>query len=299
MPPPPAPAAVPKQILCLMPLEPYLRWGDLLTQHFARDARILVIAEKRHQERRSELRRRRDESGLCSRERRKIHNLEGRRVGERRAAVGQTAPLRLPPEAASPGNQITFVVRGGISPRKHEDIDSARLVTRLQSGETTPFSELYNRYRHRVQCYVRSIVGRDGDCEDLTQDVFVRVFEAIGSYELRGIPVRAWLFKIAHHLAITSLQQRARQEAVDPRALGVRAEAALGAASVELPPESGALRQSLGQLPQGQQEVLALRYVVDLSGAATAAKLDRSHDAVRQLQHRALQTLRAELESPG
>jgi iron uptake system EfeUOB component EfeO/EfeM len=133
-----------------------------------------------------------------------VRNKAGRRVGPRRAPTMAIDALPLPRKARAHAKRIVFVERVEPSAEHMADLDSARIVTRFQSGDADAFTALYMRYFDRVYSYLRVLFREDShEAEDLTQQVFVRAFEALPRYERRSQPFRAWLFTIARNLAMT------------------------------------------------------------------------------------------------
>mgnify|MGYP001599017686 CR=1 FL=1 len=62
--------------------------------------------------------------------------------------------------------------------------------------------------------HIAARVGRSGEAEDLASQVFVRAVEALDSYEERGLPMQAWLFRIAHNLVVDFLRRGAHRQTV-------------------------------------------------------------------------------------
>src|SRR5919206_5146124 len=89
------------------------------------------------------------------------------------------------------------------------------LVRRVRSNEPQAFDELYTRYSPRVLGYlVQRLNGNVEEAEDLTADVFARVYEKIDAFQPQGAPFSAWVFRIAHNRLIDALRRRPRQTQV-------------------------------------------------------------------------------------
>jgi RNA polymerase sigma-70 factor (ECF subfamily) len=231
-------------------------------------------------------------------ERRRIRNRSGRRIGERRGTlVPVSPPAPLPRRLGTEAARVVFVERLSPTAEQLEDADTARLITRLQSGQTDLLSDLYVRYFDRVYSYLRVTLRDCHEAEDGAQQVFVQVMQALARYEIRDVPFRAWLFRIVRNYAVRQLQKQARTVVEDPLGLDRRREVEPG----ELEPSAvgwlsdGELVILVSSLPAAQRQVLMLRYMMDLSWAQIADILGRSPAAVRQLQARALTQLRARL----
>ena len=291
------------RIYCVVPWELAGELHEDLRTYFSADPNVDVVVERRHRERRTAEPRRVAELAATN-DRRVIRNTEGRRVGDRRAAVTTVEPPVLPENIHPFLEKLTFLERLEPSDQHFEDLDTARLVTRHQAGDKEVFSELYMRYFDRVYSYLRLALDDEHAAEDTTQQVFLKVMEALPRYERRTQPFRAWLFTIVRNHAIRYLEKRGRMEVVDPVELTERRE---DRGEPEPPEALGTLgwisdREILmliERLPVAQRQVLMLRYMMDLTTTDIAAVLGRSNEDVRALQSRALRFLQQRLTALG
>ena len=286
---------------CVVPFALAAKLHGPLRQHFASDPSIEVVVERRGVERRK-LAERRDGGVPPAAERRLIRNAGGRRVGPRRAPTMALDAPELPRRARRYASEIAFLERVEPSEQHLADLDSARLVTRLQAGDQDAFGALYMRYFDRVYAYLLVVFRNDlHEAEDITQQVFVDAFAALPRYERRKQPFRAWLFPIARNQAITRLRKRDRIEPVAPAVLAARH--ADDPAPTELSALSWLSDRELvifvERLPLAQRQVLVLRYMLGLPTKEIGALLGRNLDDVRTLEHRALRFLEARLSAVG
>ena len=167
--------------------------------------------------------------------------------------------------------------------------DEQRLVAAAQRDPAC-FGELYERHFVRVYAYVsRRVASRDA-AEDVTSEVFHRALAGIGAYEWKGIPFAAWLFRIAAHAIADRGRRSGRERPYD------------GDAEVEPDPSdppdyeeaerAAAVQRLIAELPSDQQRVIRMRFAEERPIREVAAALGRSEGAVKQLQFRALETLR-------
>jgi RNA polymerase sigma-70 factor (ECF subfamily) len=196
---------------------------------------------------------------------------------------------------------LLFIERLEPGSQQLEDIDTARLVTRIQSGDTDAFATLYTRYFDRVYGYLHVILRNAHESDEVTQEVFTRVLAAVGDYERRDKPFRSWLFAIVRNCALDRVRDQQRTELRAPDEFRDNGDeqvqpVALGALSWISDPE---VMMLVERLPLAQRQVLVLRYLLDLPSRDVAEILQRSHADVRILQHRALQFLRQRLEALG
>jgi RNA polymerase sigma-70 factor (ECF subfamily) len=133
--------------------------------------------------------------------------------------------------------------------------------------------------------------------EDGVQEVWARVLRTLPDYEIREVPFSVWLFRVARNWALNYLEKHGRVVPEDPHIVGARLEAALPPGVIDELPDEQLLR-TLRQMPLAQRQVLALRHVAGLSVAEVATIIDRSEDAVHQLQRRGLKFLRTRLALP-
>lgn len=287
-------------VFCIVPADLAAGAHDVLREHF-RDQGVEVVVEHRRRERREDSDRRDDRAVKRDDPKRLIRDEDGRRVADRRAALKLVeAAYTLPPELEDERARFQFVERRTPSTVAAEDIDTAYLVKRLQAGDRSLYGELYLRYFDRVYSYLRMSLRDPHEAEDVAQDVFMKVYEALPTYERRGMPFRFWLFRIARNRAVDRLKTRTKIDLEEPATLDQRRDTGTPATDEQL----GMLtdRHLLGlveHLPEGQRQVLALRFVVDLSTAQICQVLGRSPDAVRQLEARALRSLRQRAAALG
>src|SRR5438093_26795 len=88
--------------------------------------------------------------------------------------------------------------------------DLKLLVEQAQQGNRDALEELYLLHFDRVYSYLHMSVGNRHDAEDLTTQVFVKMLESIGKFRWRSAPFSAWLFRIAHNLAMDHFRANKR-----------------------------------------------------------------------------------------
>jgi RNA polymerase sigma-70 factor, ECF subfamily len=174
------------------------------------------------------------------------------------------------------------------------------LVARGQQGDRDALEELYLIHFDRIYSYLHVSVRNRHDAEDLTTQTFLKMLEKIGSFKWQSAPFSAWLFRIAHNLAMDHFRAGRRwqpeEEVPEPR----REEEP----SAELEAMQTIGRESMlkliDRLSPEQQQVLTLKFVFNLPNAEVAAILDKSEGAIKSLQHRALVSLQKQIaQSPG
>lgn len=170
------------------------------------------------------------------------------------------------------------------------DVEVTSLVRRAVEGDSGAFGALYDRYLGRVYRYIYYRVGRVEEAEDLTEEVFLKAWEAIGRYREQGVPFAAWLMRLAHNHVVDHFRtRRPTAPLVDTMAVGTPGPQAL--AEQRLAAE--AVLRAMRGLTSEQQQVLMLRFIEGLDHGEIAAIVGKNEGAVRALQFRGLAALRA------
>jgi len=161
--------------------------------------------------------------------------------------------------------------------------------------DPTRFAELYEINFERVYAFIARRVGDRDAAEDLTSDTFHKALANLRRFEWRGVPFAAWLLRIAGNAIADRAQRTGRELAVDdPPELGADASALVDLEEVE---HRARLFRLVEQLPADQRRVIAMRFAEEKSIREIAETLGRTEGAVKQLQFRALQNLRAQIKS--
>ncbi|HEY5573520.1 MAG TPA: RNA polymerase sigma factor [Anaerolineales bacterium] len=176
-------------------------------------------------------------------------------------------------------------------------VDDDQLIVRAQSGESDAFGELYERYLPPVFRFLYARLSDRQDAEDLAEEVFIRVWRSLSSYQDQGVPFVSYLFRVARNALIDHYRNMGRSGQPEP--IEEKPLQALNADPSEIAMtnlENQEIRQILDQLRDDYRMVLVLRFLSELSPEEVAQVMGRSTGAVRVLQHRALISLRDLLE---
>jgi RNA polymerase sigma-70 factor (ECF subfamily) len=132
--------------------------------------------------------------------------------------------------------------------------------------------------------------------EDLTGEIFAKMVVHLPNYQLKGVPFRAWLYRIAHNLVVDYYRKESRQTLVPLyQAEGIRMKNNNPASVVEHQLTLEKVKRALDELAPSQREVVILRFLVGLSLREVALALGKTVAAVKSLQHRGLVALREAL----
>lgn len=167
-----------------------------------------------------------------------------------------------------------------------------RLLIEAAQQDPSRFAELYETNFHRVYAFVARRLPDRAEAEDITSEVFRQALSGLGRFQWRGVPFAAWLLRIAAN-ALADRWQRCstgkevaigEQDLLDPASNGEVERRAM-------------LFQLVDRLPFDQRLVIMRRFVEQKSVRDIAQELGRSTGAVKQLQFRALETLRSKVRN--
>jgi RNA polymerase sigma-70 factor (ECF subfamily) len=178
--------------------------------------------------------------------------------------------------------------RGMAAQRPYEREDE--LVEGLLQFDASAWRQLFEENYQRVYGYAYLRLGNATDAEDVASSVFSEAVKGIRSFRYRGIPIAAWLFRIAHHETVNAIKRRKQTPApLDPESAGN------GHEELRRSDERHDLGIALAALKEEHRTVLLLRFIEDRSIRDTAEVLGKSEGAVKLLQLRALRSLRKRL----
>ena len=168
----------------------------------------------------------------------------------------------------------------------------ADLVERARAKEPAAWDAIYTANYAAIFIYVWFRVSNQDAAEDIAAEVFLEALRGIGRYHYRGVPFRAWLYRIARNLTIDARRKQsaiagAESSILDGFEITDESDFATGVGRRE------DMRKALTCLTEDQQQVVVLRFIVGLSLAETAVTLARREGAVKALQHRALVRMRS------
>src|SRR5919204_1609548 len=175
--------------------------------------------------------------------------------------------------------------------------DLRRLVAFAQRGDRESLEALYLLHFDRIYSYLHLSVGNRHDAEDLTTQTFLKMLEAIGRFRWKSAPFSAWLFRIAHNLAMDHFRatKRWQPEEEVPEPEGAEESSAEEAALESIGRRS--MLELIENLSNEQKQGLTLKFVFNFSNGEAATILGKTEGAVKSLQHRALASLQKQISS--
>jgi len=166
-----------------------------------------------------------------------------------------------------------------------------RLLVEAAQSDPARFDALYELHFERVYAFIAGRVHDRATAEDLTSEVFYKALANLKGFEWRGVPFVAWLLRIAGNAVIDRAQRASREHPIteDPLDTGAKPDMLV----IE---HRARLFQLVQRLPETQRRVVQERFVDQRSIREVAERLGKSEGAIKQLQLRALERLRTQME---
>ena len=171
--------------------------------------------------------------------------------------------------------------------------DERSYVEHAKAGDPEALGWLYERYFDRIYKYIYLKIGDATDAEDLTEQVFLKMIEAIHTFQWQGTTFAAWLYRIAHNQVVDTLRQRSRrpQTPLEPVADVIPYEKDDPYQMAERSDAAAHLMEAIENLTELQAQVVTMKFGLGLTNGEVAEILDRTEGAVKALQYSALQNL--------
>ena len=177
--------------------------------------------------------------------------------------------------------------------------DEQNLVLQACRGDKEAFAKLYESHFDRIYRYVVMKIGNQTEAEDMTQRVFIRAYESIGSYKAQGAPFSAWLYRIAHNQMVDYVRKASKRPTVSlDESMPIRGNSN-PEHEVEIKIELEKVVSASRKLTKAQREVVSLRFGGGLSINEVAKTMKKSEGAIKALQHSAILALRKNLTAGG
>lgn len=171
------------------------------------------------------------------------------------------------------------------------DFDEFAVVEAAKNGEHEALTTLYEFYFPRVYRYAIARLGNGEDAEDVTEEIFLKIIDNIGSFAWRGLPFGAWVFRIARNETVSHARKRKTRGSTAQLSESIEDDSTDFVGDVEKASLLQLVREAANRLPEAQRQVIALRFGAGLSVAETARSLSKSENNVKVLQHKAIARL--------
>ncbi len=174
----------------------------------------------------------------------------------------------------------------------HEEVKA--LIHKAKNGDSEAYGEVYRAYYTPVYRYIYLRTKSRDQAEDLAQTVFMKVYKSLSNLETTSTSPLAYFFTVARNTIIDHWRKEGHGTVYDDEVVASQSDKEQDTMeSFETKESKELVHQALGILTEEQQEVMRLKFISDLSTKDIATMLEKSEEAVRQLQSRALKLLRA------
>lgn len=172
-----------------------------------------------------------------------------------------------------------------------------RLLVEAAQRDPARFAELYEYNFERVYAYVSRRLNDRGAAEDVTAEVFHQALANLDRFEWRGTPFVAWLLRIAANAIVDHWRRTSREQQLGdddgPESFPVNAE------NIQQVERRAMLFRLVGTLPADQRRVIEMRFGEEKAIREIAREMGRSEGSIKQLQFRAMQSLREKMQAPS
>jgi RNA polymerase sigma-70 factor, ECF subfamily len=164
-------------------------------------------------------------------------------------------------------------------------------ISPTREDQENKLAALYDEYFGKIARYVYVRIGDQNEAEDIASSVFLKALDSLTTYQERGLPMQAWLFKIAHNLVVDHLKKVSRRTLVSLEKVDIISDVD-PVKVAETNVEMARVNETMKNLTEDQQEVIRLRFMVGLSSKEVGEILNKNDGAVREMQSAALEKLR-------
>lgn len=174
-------------------------------------------------------------------------------------------------------------------------MEELKLIELAKNGDRGAFGEIYRTYLTRIYRFVYYLVNDENLAEDITQDTFIKVWNALPSFSIKKGTMQAYLFRAARNLVID--KQRKKKDSVLTEEIAESAQSQTDLVNEYAQNEEGKLLKSaLETLKESEKQIIILRYFEDLSFKEISNVIGKNDGAVRVEVHRILQKLKKHLK---
>ena len=166
-----------------------------------------------------------------------------------------------------------------------------RMTTEVFKEQQDKLAGLFEEHYDRLGRYIYARIGNRAEAEDLASEVFLRALESLKTYQERGIPMLAWLYRIAHNLVVDYLRKTSKYRVLPMEEAEIK-DGSDPVSAAETSVETARAIKAMQELTQSQRDVIMLRFFGELTSQEVARILDKSEGAVREMQRAALEKLR-------
>jgi RNA polymerase sigma-70 factor (ECF subfamily) len=170
------------------------------------------------------------------------------------------------------------------------------MLVEAAQDDPSKFDALYEQNFERVYFFIVSRVHDRAAAEDITSEVFHKALATLPTYEWRGTPFSAWLYRVASNAIADHFKRANREQPTGEDAFDPPASPAISPEEMEAVERRTQLFRLVEKLPEAQRRVIRERFIEDRSIKEIARRLNKTEGAVKQLQFRAVHALRGQME---
>ena len=178
------------------------------------------------------------------------------------------------------------------------DLEAESLVEHAASGDTEAFGRLYDIYVDRIYRHIYYRTSNVEDARDLTQEVFIKAWQALPRYRRAKTPFLGWLFTISHNRVIDYYRTKKDHAYLNNEIVTEDCETS-PEKLVEAQFTQQEVRRAILQLPEDQQQVILMNFIEGFEYNEIAAALNKTEGNIRVITHRALKRMREILDKAG
>ena len=174
-----------------------------------------------------------------------------------------------------------------------ETVRLQNLMRDAKHGDTEAFETLYKEYYTPLFRYIKSRIKNKEDAEDITQSVFMKIWNGLPNWNEKHTSPLAFFFYVARNIIIDTFRKKSYQEIISDEVVVSHIEKSEDYIhDTHIDTEKDLIRQYLQKLSQEQQEILSLIYTNDLSYKEISEITNKKEEAIRQTHSRAIKKLR-------
>jgi len=177
-------------------------------------------------------------------------------------------------------------------------VDDLKDIVNESKKNPQAFAKIYELFFDKIYGYVYYKIGIVAEAEDISEQVFLKALEGIGSFEWKGAPFSSWLFRIASNLVVDYFRKRNKLSTVpiEEQAYKIADNGRDTEDMINLKLSFEIAQKAICKLSEDQQNVIILKFLNGFSNAEIAGVLGKTEGAVKSIQHRALNSLRKALK---
>ena len=167
-----------------------------------------------------------------------------------------------------------------------------KLILKAKGGDSGAFEEVYSTYYTPLFRYIYSRVKSKEEAEDMTQNVFIKIWNAVPTWNASHTSPLSFFFTVARNTMIDYFRKSSHKEIVSDEVIRKFADTVGSHMDTESQETKDSLLLAISKLTDEQREVITLFYTQDLTYEEISTITGKRQDAIRQIHSRAMKKLR-------